>query len=263
MLRFLKALSFALAFAALIIVMTSCGSSSAKARFVNAIADSNDYNNEGLDIYFGNSKGFTDIPFGAASASTYASVPSGNQTVGAYLTGQPTTSTPVFTHPGVNLSSGSLYTLVATGSAAGNGSNVVILDPADNDTAPANGTINFRIINASPSGPVGGGSVPDVYIIPNPPGNLPSCSPTNGCVSGLAYQSVSPYINLPINTEGNGWQLVVTQTGNQGQLFSTTINGFGSSAEGAICTIVLTDQQNGSIMSSSPILLNDLNGCTN
>src|SRR5271154_1621693 len=85
MLRLFKPLSLTLAFAALIIVATSCGSSSAKARFVNAIADSNDYNNEGLDIYFGGSKGFTDITFGAASASTYASVPSGNQTVAAYL----------------------------------------------------------------------------------------------------------------------------------------------------------------------------------
>ena len=264
MLRFLKALSLALVFAALIIIMTSCGSSSAKARFVNAIADSNDYNNEGLDIYFGNSKGFTDIPFGAASASTYVSVPSGNQTVAAYLTGQPTTSTPVFTHPGVNLGSGSLYTLVATGSAAGNGSNVVILAPTDNNTAPANGSVNFRIINASPSGPVGGGSTPDIYLIPNPAsGVLPSCTTANGCVSGLAYQGTSPYITLPINTEGNGWQLFVTQTGSQQQQFSTTITGFGSSAEGAICTIVLTDQQNGSIMSSNPILLNDLNGCTN
>ena len=264
MLRLLKALSLALAFAALIIVMTSCGSSSAKARFVNAIADSNDYKNEGLDIYFGSTKGFTDIPFGGKSNSTYASVPSGDQTVAAYLTGQPTTSTPVFTHPGVNVGSGSQYTLVATGSAAGTGSNVVILNPTDNNTAPANGNVNFRIINASPSGPFGGGQTPDIYIIPNPAnGNLPSCTTANGCVSGLAYQSTSPYITLPINTEGNGWQLVVTQTGNLQPWFSSTINGFGSSAEGAICTIVLTDQQNGSQMSSVPILLNDLNGCTN
>ena len=264
MLRFLKALSLALAFAALIIVMASCGSSSAKARFVNAIADSNDYNNEGLDIYFGNSKGFTDLPFGAASASTYVSVPSGNQTVAAYLTGQPTTSTPVFTHPGVNLGSGSLYTLVATGSAAGNGSNVVILNPTDNNTAPANGSVNFFIINASPSGPVGVGSTPDVYLVPNPAGNLPtSCTTANFCLQGLAYQSAPGLLTLPINTQGNGWQLVVTQTGSLQQQFSTTITGFGSSAEGAICTIVLTDQQNGSQMSSVPILLNDLNGCTN
>ncbi|HLX84540.1 MAG TPA: DUF4397 domain-containing protein [Terriglobales bacterium] len=263
MLRFLKALSLALAFVALIIVATSCGSSSAKARFVNAIADSNDYHNEGLDIYFGSTKGFTNIAFGATSGSNYVSVPSGDQTVAAYLSGQPTTSTPVFTHPGVNLGSGSLYTLVATGSAAGTGSNVVILNPTDNDTAPQNGNINFRIINASPSGPTGGGSTPDIYLIPNPAsGVLPSCTTANGCVQALAYQSTSPYITLPINTEGNGWQLVVTPTGGQ-QQFSTTINGFGSSAEGAICTIVLTDQQNGSIMSSNPILLNDLNGCTN
>jgi hypothetical protein len=263
-LRFLKALSLALASAALILITASCGSSSAKARFVNAIADSNDYQNQGLDIYFGNSKGFSNVAFGAPSGSTYVSVPSGDQTVAAYLSGQPTTSTPVFSHPGVNLGSGSLYTLVATGSAAGNGSNVVILNPTDNNTAPANGNVNFRIVNASPSGPVGGGSTPDVYIVPNPAGNLPaSCDSANFCVQALAYQSTSSYITLPINTEGNGWQLVITQTGIRQPLFSSTINGFGSSAEGAICTIVLTDEDNGSQMSSVPILLNDLNGCTN
>src|SRR5271163_706043 len=90
MVRLFKPLSLTLTFAALIIITTSCGSSSAKARFVNAIADSNDYQNQGLDIYFGSTKGFSNVAFGADSGSNYVSVPSGDQTVAAYIFNQPT-----------------------------------------------------------------------------------------------------------------------------------------------------------------------------
>jgi hypothetical protein len=229
---------------------------------VNAIQDTQDYNNVGLDIQVNGTKEFTNITFPQASGSTYVSVPSGNDTVEGFQTG---TTTPAFNFPGLTMNSGSQYTLVATGSAAGGGTNVVVMSPSDNSTAPANGSVNFRIINASPSGPQGGGSTPDVYILPNPATLPTSCANAGiNCISALAYSNTSSYVTLPINTVGNGWQLIVTVTGNGNPVFSTTINGFGSASEGAICTLVLTDQQNGFQMSSTPVVLQDLNasGCS-
>src|SRR6266852_971210 len=57
------------------------------------------------------------------------------------------------------------------------------------------------------------------------------------CISALAYSNTSSYVTLPINTVANGWQLIVTVQGNGNPIFSTTINGFGSASEGAICTL--------------------------
>jgi hypothetical protein len=261
MLRFLKVLPLTFALAALSL-FTACGSSSSEVRFVNAIQDTQDYGNEGLDIQVNNTTRFTDVPFfGFQPSSGYTSVPSGNSTFNGFETGS--TSSPVFSHT-VSLSSGNDYTVVATGFDTGtDGSNVVIMAPTDNNTAPANGSVNFRVINASPSGPGGGGAAADVYILPNPNDGLPGSCAAPTCFADVQYNTTTPYVTVPYNSEGNGWQLIVTVTGSQGIFINTTIPNFGSAAEGAICTLVLTDQQNGFEMNSTPVFLNDLNGCAN
>jgi len=258
MLRWLKVLPLALVIVTLIIVTSSCSTSgsSTQARFVNAIADTQAYNNSGLDVQVNGTKDFTNVTFPVPASSNYTSIPAGNDTIEGL---QYNSTTEVFSNSNVNLSGGKQYTLVATGSAAST-SSVVILDPADNNTAPANGSVNFRVINASSFGPSGDGGAVDVYILPTGT-TTNSCSAPN-CIPALAYQSTSGYMTLPYNSNGNGWQLIVTRSaGNSTPYFNFAIANFGSVSEGAICTLVLTDQQNGSAMSTLPVQLNDLNGC--
>jgi len=258
MLRSLKALPLALAIVTLSLITVSCttSGSSTQARFVNAISDTQAYNNGGLDIEVDGTKEFTDITFPVPPSSSYTSIPSGNDMIEGFQTNS---TTEVFSND-VTLTAGSQYTLVATGSASST-SNVVILNPVDNNTAPADGMVNFRVINASSFGPSGDGGAVDVYIIPTGTSLPGSCSAPN-CISDLPYQMASKYMTLPYNSNGNGWQMFVTVSpGSTTNYFNFSIANFGSISEGAICTLVLTDQQNGTAMSSIPVQLNDLNGC--
>ncbi len=171
MLRWLKTLPLALAVAALIVFATfaaSCGSNNSQARFVNAISD----DTQSLDIDFNGAKAFGGVGPFAASGSTYVGIPAGSDKIQGFASG--TTTNPVFgvTSP-ISFNSGSQYTVVATGFLAGT---VNIVAPVDNNTAPAVGIVNFRVIDASPSGV---GAV-DVYIIPNIAAGTPSCTLGNG-----------------------------------------------------------------------------------
>jgi hypothetical protein len=260
MLRVLKALPLTLALASLSFFATSCGTTTTQVRFVNAIPDTLDYGggNGALDLQFNGTTQFSNIPFLNASGSTYKTVPAGSDTIKGFEAGS---TTQVFSQT-LSLNSGKQYTVVATGSAANGGSNVVLLTPADINTAPANGTVNFRVINASPSGPNGGRAAVDVYILPTP-----CVLGSTGCtaaISALAYQNTSSYVPLSFNSVGNGWQLIVTVAGNTTPIINASIGNFGSASIGAICTLVLTDQQNVQIMNTTPIVLQDLNasGCT-
>lgn len=260
MLRLLQAVRLTLPLAALSIFTTSCSTGTTQARFFNAVPDTQDYGNTGLDVNFNGTKEFTNVGFPSASASTYVTVPAGSVQIEGFETGG--ISTEVFDHT-LRLSGGKQYTVVATGSAA-NGGNATLLTPVDANTAPPNGSVNFRVINASPSGPNGVQAAVDIYILPNPN----PCSPgTNGCtptMAALAYKDTSSYVTLPFSSAGTGWQIVVTVAGNPTPIINSTIGGFGGASVGAICTLVLTDQANVQKMSTAPIALQDLNapGCT-
>jgi Domain of unknown function (DUF4397) len=251
MFRLLKALPLALGLAALIVFgvfAASCGSSNSQARFVNAIQDSG-----GLDIDINGTKYFTDIEFPAVSASTYINVPSGSDMIEGFQTGGTTSAFPSQT---VTLNSGSQYTLVATGLLT---TSVDLLNPIDNNTAPQEGNVEFRVINASPSSPTDG---VDVYIEQTPfTGNLGSQNGNPPQISALAYGAVSSYLTLPWNSNSEGWTIIVTSAGSttpyNGFDFST--GNFGGQTTESIRTVVLTDVANGSTMSTTPIVLTDLN----
>ena len=249
MFRLLKALPLTLALAALSFFAASCGSgSSAQARFVNAIQNTAVYGN-GLDVDVNGTKKFGPVTFPNASASTYTSVASGNDTILGLQTG---TTTQVFSDT-ANLSSGKQYTLVATGFANGSGGNVVFLSIPDTNTAPASGNVEFRVIHASPSGP----SAVDVYIEQTPfNGNL-----TSPAISALPYTQASSYVTLPWNSDGSGWTIIVTAAGSTTPYNSFNFNtgNIGGQSTTAIRTLVLTDVQNGSQMSTTPLVLTDLN----
>jgi hypothetical protein len=241
MLRLLRTLPFALALAALSLFVSSCGSSnSSQIRFVNAIRDA-----APLDIDVNSSKIFTNIAFfGYQPTSGYTKVSSGSITVAGLATG---TTTQVFSST-ASLASGD-YTLIATGSvnSGTNGSGVDLLSVQDNNTAPAAGNVEFRVINASQTG----GTV-DVYILANPVngGIQPPAT-----ISGLAYTQASGYITLPFNSNNSGYTMYVTSSGTTNPIFSQNL----SSPTSSIRTLVLTDVANSSGLNPSAIELSDLN----
>jgi hypothetical protein len=253
MLRLLKALPLTLAIAAVSIVATSCGSNNGtKARFFNAIQNTSTYGGS-LDVEVNGTQQFTNVTFPGVSASTYTSIPSGNVTFEGFE--YPGVTTPVFTDS-TTLSGGTQYTEVATGFAGGT---VVLLSLSDDNSVPANGTLNFRVINASPNSPGGGGV--DIWIEPAP---YPFAVKEPATIQNLAYQSVSRYANVPYNhATGEGFTVFVYTAGGGTQQFNYTFPNINASPNSAaVCTLVLTDNANGSTMSSFPILLDD-NNCAN
>jgi hypothetical protein len=253
MLRLLKALPLALAIAALSIVATSCSSNGTHARLVNAIQNTSQYGGGALDVEVNGVQQFTDVTFGTP-ASAYKSLSSGNVTFEGFE--YPGVTTPVFTDS-TTLNGGTNYTLVATGFAGGtNGSNVFFLSFSDDNTAPNNGYVNFRVINASPNSPSG----VDIWIESAPVNTTPP--PPAPMIQNLAYQSASGYITVPYNPSGGGFQLFVN-THNGGQIFNYNVATNGGLTSASICTLVLEDNANGSSMSFHPVLLNDLNCATN
>ena len=251
MLRLLKALPFTLAIAALSIVATSCSSSGTKARFVNAIQNTSQYGGN-LDVEVNGVKQFTDVPFGNA-ASTYTNISSGNDTFEGLE--NPLDTTTVFTDS-TSLSGGTEYTLVATGFAGGTGNSVVFLSFSDDNTAPNDGFVNFRVINASPNSPSSG---VDIWIYPTPQA-LPAPPPAP-MIPSLAYQSASRYLTVPYNSDGGGFTVFVNTAGD-GQIFNVNVPVSGSLGSASICTLVLEDNANGGSISFHPTVLNDLN-CAN
>ncbi len=246
MLRFLKAvplaLPFMLALTALGFLFTSCTTgNSASARFVHAIANTGE-----LDIEINGTKSFPGVVFDEPS-SGYIGVPAGSDTIEGFQAG---TTTQVFDVSNVSVNAGSQYTLIAAGPTT---NDVTILNPVDINTEPADGTVNFRVINASFDGP----SAVYVYIVLNPVSG-------NGCqgtatVSGLAYQQVSGYVPLQYNPSG-GYTVYVCNAENGNPIFSgDDIGSVGGSSEGSIRTLILTDNSSGTGMSSTPVVLNDLN----
>lgn len=251
--RCFKALPLTLALAAWSIVIGSCGSSSsnipAQVRFVNAIPDTAQYG-PALDISVAGTKEFTNVPFpGFQPSSGYTKIVSGGSALQATQTG---TTTPVFIAD-ISLNASTQYTMVATGFATGG--KVVLISAIDNNLPPPNGQENFRVINASPSGPAG----VDVYIIPV--GSSTSITPP-ATLSNVAYRSASPYASVAYNpnfVQGFNYTMIVTPTGFTSPiLFSQTLSA-GSSSAGSIRTLVLTDQQNINLLNPIALVLNDLN----
>ena len=265
--RWLNALPLTLALAALIVFATfaaSCGSNNSQARFVNAISD----DTQALDIEFNGTKvsGFGGIGPFTASGSNYVSIPTGSDQILGLASGTTTTAFGPLDSP-VSFNSGSQYTVVATGKLPPN--TTLIVAPVDNNTAPAVGKVNFRVIDAS----LAVAGAVDVYIIPNIATATPSCTLGNNCgapaISGVSspQSSTTPYSTyetVSYNSIGSyGYTMYVTPTTEttpvQGWSGGYQLPEIGSVTVGSIRTIVLVDNPGGQTMSSTPILLTDLN----
>ena len=272
--RWMKALPLALALAALSIVATSCGSSNAQVRFVNAIQNTDTYDptdiTGALNVEFNGTTQFSDVAFPAASASTYRSVPPGSPTIEGLDSAN--TSTVVFTQTlPASLSAGQEYTMVATGLGGGNGSHVVLEAFPDSNTVVAgNGYVEFRVINASYYGASGTGGAVDVYILPGASDCSTLILGNRLEISNLAYptsQYNSPSPTNSLEFRGQWLGGVRYSDGNHRSNRQRVIPNFGSQTTEAIRTLVLTDVANGSEMNTALIpgtqfpflVLDDLN----
>jgi Domain of unknown function (DUF4397) len=255
--RFLKTLpltlALVLALTGLGLVLTSCNSSQTQVRFVDAVAESPE-----MDIEFNGAKIFTEITFPSYQPSSgYRSVPSGSDTIEGVLSGG---TTEVFSTSNVNLSSGTEFTAVATGSTA-NTNGVIFLTPADDNTAPADGQVSFRIIDAAISSP----SSVAVYILANQsngePPTITGTTPITATVTAPSAPTTatSAYETQSFNSLNTGFTGEVCTAGSTIPIFTFPIANFGSATEGAIRTIVLTDNSGATGFDTSPQILSDVN----
>jgi len=251
--RLFKPLPLTVAIAVLSIITTGCATNSAKGRFINALQNTNAYGNVPIDVYINQTKIFSSLSF-ASPSSTYTNIATGNDTFEGFES--PADTSLVFNNLTANLTGGYQYTLIAAGLAGGSGTlaPTLIYQHDENVVPPAN-KLEFRVINASPDSPT---SV-DVWIIPEPTTGPPGeCSafPSDCPISGLTYTSptnISPYITLTA-VQGGNFGMFVTFHNSTSLIAETTLPG----SAGSITTIVLVDKANGSFMSPTPVILEDL-----
>ncbi len=239
----LKTLPLVLTLAVVSIFATSCGSSNANLRIVQAIPDVTA--GQPLDIYLDGSKAASSVGFGGTLPTTgYQSTGAGSRHLQVFLAGQ---TTGALFDGNITLASGNDYTTVLTGSSAS--SNIVATLFTDtNNPAPTAGNISVRIIHASPTWnysyyPNG----MDVWVVGAPytigGGTLPT-------VGALGYTKASNYISAP----AGAYKVIATPPGLAAALI---IGGPYTFNSGDIRTVIFIDAPGGGL-GSSPLVLNDL-----
>jgi hypothetical protein len=243
MFRCLKLLLGASCLVAASVFLISCNQSQlAQVRVVNAIEGA-----DALDFWVNGINDFSDVAFGQlAPAKGYKATSSGVVTFKGYLTN--TQAPLIFIDSEVKLFGQYQYTVVATGYTT-HTDDVVIITAPDNNTAPANGTVSFRVINAAPDAP---GNL-DIYILDAQ--NTTITPPAT--ITALDYQVTSNYVNVPYNTTGSGYIVYVCPTGSTTPLFEQAIK-VGGTNEGSIRTLVITDQPNVAALNPQMVVLTDL-----
>ena len=241
MLQGLKTLPLLFALTAASIFATSCGSSTAKLRIVQAIPDVT--GGQALDIYIDGNKVAPGLAFQTPFPSSgYHSTSAGSRHVQVFLAGQ---TTGAIFDGNVNLSSGSQYTLVLTGFSVG--PNVGISAPlfTDSNTAPTSGNVSVRVIHAAPSWSTLFGNM-DVWIV-GAPFSIGGTAPT---VSALGYTKASSYTSAPAGT----YEVIATQPGVPLGIITGGPFTFNS---GNVRTVVFVDAPTGGLF-GTPLVLNDV-----
>ncbi len=247
MFRWLKALSFMLAIAALSIVATGCGSSNPQVRVVNAIPDAS----ANLDIDINGANYFPNLPFAAVYpaqtylGATYVSVPSGSDAFSAYNTG--TTTNPIIAGTSTNtfnFDSSTSYTVVLAGLL--NGPPQAYAIPDDN-TAPTTSYVEFRVINASANTLTTGGI--DVYIY-----QTGQPQPSSPQISGLTLGQGSSYQSIIYESS---YDVLVTAHGQNATIIHQSY-GQSNIPDGQITTVVIVDNPGGEGINPTPLEWTDL-----
>lgn len=241
MLHRFKILPLVLTLAAVSIFATSCGSSDAKLRIVQAIPNVD--SGQPLDIYIDGNKVASSVGFGGLfPTSGYKSTASGSRHLQVYVAGQ---LTGALFDGNLTLASGTDYTAVLTGSVTSN--TVVAPLFTDHNTPPtSSGNFELRIIHASPTWNAFYPSGMNFYLLA-PNTALTCVSPS---VSNLTYKNASSYVNAPAGS----YQVVGTPAG----LCAGDINQQYAFNAGQIRTLVIVDAPGGGL-SGTLLELNDLN----
>jgi hypothetical protein len=242
MLQGLKILPLVLTLAAVSIFATSCGSSSAKLRIVQAIPDVSA--GQPLDIYIDGNKTAPGIGFGGVfPTSGYHSTATGSRHVQVYIAGQ---TTGALFDGNVTLANGSVYTLVLTGFSVGPNVGIAASLFTDNNTAPTSGNVSVRVINATPTWNYSYYPTMDVWIV-GAPYTIGGASPT---ISALGYTKASSYISAPAGS----YEVIATPPGLPVGIIAGGPYTFNS---GDIRTVVFVDIPGGGL-GGTPLVLNDL-----
>jgi hypothetical protein len=205
--------------------LAGCGSSTAKARIVNASPG------EGaITATIGDTSVASSLDYG--TGSSYATVSSGSVSLKVE---QSSTSNSVLDET-VSLTSKSTYTILL----ANYSTSVTAVTLTDNNSSPTSGQFNLRIVQASPS--LGAA---DVYVVS--PGT--SLSSTAASVTDLSFESASTYLPLAAGT----YEIYFTPTG---QKTASIDSGAISFSSGEVRTVVGLNGSNGGFTTA---VLDDLN----
>lgn len=207
------------------IVLTGCGSSTAKARIMNASPGES-----AITASIGGTSVASSLDYG--TASSYASVSSGSATLNVE---QSSTSNTVL-NESINLTSKDTYTVLI----ANYSTSVTAVTLTDNNSAPSSDQFNLRIVQASPS--LGAA---DVYVVS--PGT--SLSSVGASVTDLSFESASTYLPLSAGT----YEVYFTPTG---QKTASIDSGAISFSSGQVRTVVGLNGSNGGFTTA---VLDDLN----
>ncbi len=244
MLQGLKTLPLVLALAAVSIFGTSCGSSSAKLRIVQAIPDVSA--GQPLDIYLDGNKAASSIGFGGTFPTTgYQSTGAGTRHLQVFLSGQ---TTGALFDGNLTLASGNDYTAVLSGfSTSSNIAATLFKDT--NSPAPTSGNVSIRAIHASPTWnysyyPAG----MDVFVVA-PGTSIFGVAPT---FSALGY--LNPAITKYVSAPAGSYDVIATPPGLPAEII---VGGPYTFNSGVIRTVIFIDAPGGGL-GSAPLVLNDL-----
>jgi hypothetical protein len=206
-------------------VFAGCGSSTAKARIVNASPG------EGaITATIGGTSVASSLDYG--TGSSYATVSSGSVSLNVE---QSSTSNSVLDET-ISLTSKGTYTILL----ANYSTSVTAVTLTDNNSSPSSGQFNLRIVQASPS--LGAA---DVYVVS--PGT--SLSSTAASVTDLSFESASTYLPLTAGT----YEIYFTPSG---QKTASIDSGAISFSSGEVRTVVGLNGSNGGFTTA---VLDDLN----
>jgi len=237
----LQSIPAILALAAYSVISAGCGSAVnlAQVRVINAIPDS-----DPTDIYVNGVRIVSSLAFGAvqppAAPARYVPVHSGNDSIQGFAPGD--TINPIAPIGTIPLNGSTDYTLIAVGLELNESPPLVL---TDDNTTPLSGNVEFRIVNVSLGSPAKG---LDVYIVP-PGTDIAQYTPQ---VSALGYGQTSLYQSMPFLT--GGYSVIITANGSKVPLITQA----GGSQTGSITTLVILDNTGGNGMSTTPLVLNDL-----
>lgn len=170
-----------LLFAASMLVLTFVASAqSARVRVVHASPDA-----PNVDILVNNGKVLENLPY--MEYSDYLPVPGGTYNVKINVTG---TSTTAFEAP-LTVAGGKDYTVIAVGYVGGGTPGFTVKVLEDDNSAPTDGNVKFRIVHGAPGAPA-----VDVYVTTP----FETLDGKTAVLTSVPFNVASGYLSIPVST---------------------------------------------------------------